>query len=176
MSPQEPLPRELPCPRCEVPLSRHTLVTAVERWQVEVDACTHSCGGVWLDREDFQVDPKAKLLLNQALLAHNVPALKGLTPEGPAECPVCRVPMGPYRWKHTTVPLDRCGQCRGLWFDGHEIAAVQQQLRQSPATPVRPKPGAAPRRTLPLWARGLVGLTVLLLGAAWYATGGLGPR
>jgi Zn-finger nucleic acid-binding protein len=123
-----------------VPLTPSTLKTAVERWEVEVDVCVHSCGGVWIDKADFQVDPKASLLLNRALLAYNVPALKGLLPESQAECPVCVVPMAPYRWKQTDVPLDRCGQCGGLWFDGHEIDSVQRQLQ---ARPQAPRPTAA---------------------------------
>jgi Zn-finger nucleic acid-binding protein len=118
-----------------VPLTPSTLKTTAERWEVEVDVCVHSCGGVWLDKADFQVDPKDSLLLNRALLAHNVPALKGLLPESQAECPVCVVPMAPYRWKQTDVPLDRCGQCGGLWFDGHEIDSVQRQLRERPQAP-----------------------------------------
>lgn len=136
----EPISRSLACPRCVVPLTPSTLKTTVERWEVEVDVCVHSCGGVWLDKADFQVDPKDSLLLNRALLAHNVPALKGLLPESQAECPVCVVPMAPYRWKQTDVPLDRCGQCGGLWFDGHEIDTVQRQLRERPQAP---RPAAA---------------------------------
>ncbi|MFN3430800.1 MAG: zf-TFIIB domain-containing protein [Candidatus Sericytochromatia bacterium] len=160
-------PRVLDCPRCEVPLSRREVTTAGEGWQVEVDVCVDSCGGVWIDKEDFHVDPSANLVLNKALVALNFPALKGLAPEAEAECPVCRVGMVPYHWKHTDVELDRCGQCRGLWFDGNEVAAVQTQLRHAGRQSAVPARAPAPRVNRQLnrivWIMGLAVVAVALL-------------
>lgn len=161
-------PRALNCPRCEVPLVPNSVTTLTEGWKVEVDCCVHSCGGVWIEKEDFQVDPKANLLMNQSLQPLNMPALKGLEPEGQAECPECAIPMEPYQWKHTDVALDRCPQCRGLWFDGNEIASIQRQLREKQAA-AAPLPTVAPpprRNWLPLVVGGLVLVLVLGLVAA----------
>lgn len=157
----EPSSRALNCPRCEVPLAPRVVTTLAEGWEVEVDCCLHSCGGVWIEKEDFQVDPKANLLMNQALQPYNMPAIKGLEPEAQAVCPECAIPMEPYRWKHTDVALDRCPQCRGLWFDGNEITAIQRQLRekQAAAPPLPAQAPAAKRNPMPL----VVGILVVAL-------------
>jgi Zn-finger nucleic acid-binding protein len=165
-------PRALDCPRCEVPLSRRDITTAGEGWQVEVDVCVDSCGGVWIDKEDFHVDPSANLVLNKALVALNFPALKGLSPEAAADCPVCKAPMAVYHWKHTDVELDRCGQCRGLWFDGHEVAAVQTQLRQAGRSAAVPARAPAPQTNRNFNRLSLiVGVVALLAVAALVASG-----
>jgi hypothetical protein len=38
------------------------------------------------------------------------------------DCPQCSKPL--HRAEHGGIFLDVCQSCRGVWFDGHEVAAV----------------------------------------------------
>lgn len=40
------------------------------------------------------------------------------------ECPRCRTALQPAAVPQRSVEVDRCPQCRGIWFDDGEIAAV----------------------------------------------------
>lgn len=46
----------------------------------------------------------------------------GIFWSGAMRCPKCRADMQPV--KHEGVEVDRCGSCRGLWFDAGEIEAL----------------------------------------------------
>ena len=116
------------CPRCAKALSRELVTTAAENWEVEVDVCRPGCGGLWLDDHDFSADAHADLLLNQQLLLLNAPGKTATRPPGAAKCPACAVPFQRWDWHKTGIILDRCKQCKGLWFDGGELRQVQQHI------------------------------------------------
>jgi Zn-finger nucleic acid-binding protein len=123
---KKPTHRLLVCPRCEQPLSAEPFVTAAERWEIEIDVCKHGCGGLWLDGDDFAADPQADLLNHQRLPFANHPIIQGLTYDEEAPCPLCRQVMETFHWNDTSIKLDRCVPCRGVWFDGAEVQAIQQ--------------------------------------------------
>ena len=52
----------------------------------------------------------------------------------PLQCPVCRLPMLP-ETAHG-LELDRCAQCRGLWFDHPELDIYTRQLGPSHANAI----------------------------------------
>lgn len=123
---------ELSCPRCQTPMSTFTVTTDVQHWEIEVDACKR-CGGLWLEDHDFEVDPKAKLLLDDELLALNRGEVDVNT-LAPADCPECRVPMHRYNWNNEGITLDSCTKCHGRWIDGGEIADVRASWGVEPIT------------------------------------------
>lgn len=122
------------CPRCRVPLETHTITTDAEAWQVEVDVCAASCGGIWLEAHDFEIDPQAKLLLDQELAALNKPRKANVNTKAPADCPTCRVAMHRYDWNNEGIHLDACPMCRGRWLDGGEVRTIHKQWDQEPVS------------------------------------------
>lgn len=123
------------CPRCNVSLKPHTITTDVEGWEVEVDVCAESCGGLWLEAHDFEADPQAKLLLDQELLNLNLPVKKAVNTKAPADCPACRVPMHRYDWNNEGIHVDTCPMCKGRWLDGGEMRTIHAQWNQEPVDP-----------------------------------------
>jgi Zn-finger nucleic acid-binding protein len=126
----------LACPRCNVSLKSHTITTDVDGWEVEVDACQDSCGGLWLEAHDFDADPKAKLLLDQELLSLNVPRKKNINTQAPADCPACRIAMHRFDWNNEGIHVDTCPMCKGRWLDGGEMQRVQATWNQEPVDPL----------------------------------------
>ena len=124
----------LSCPRCAVPLTAHTITTDAEAWELEVDVCADSCGGLWLEAHDFEIDPQAKLLLDQELLGLNKPRRKAVNTKAPADCPACRVAMQRYDWNNEGIHLDTCPMCKGRWLDGGEVRAIHDQWEQEPVS------------------------------------------
>jgi Zn-finger nucleic acid-binding protein len=124
----------LTCPRCAVPLRTHSITTDAEAWALEVDVCADSCGGIWLEAHDFEVDPQAKLLLDQELATLNVPRNRKINTKAPADCPACRVPMNRFNWNNEGIHLDSCPMCQGRWLDGGEVATIHKQWDQEPVS------------------------------------------
>jgi Zn-finger nucleic acid-binding protein len=127
----------LTCPRCSVPLKAHTITTDGEAWQVELDVCMDSCGGLWLEAHDFEVDPQAKLLLDQEVASLNIPRKKAINTKAPADCPACRVPMNRYDWNNEGIHLDSCPMCQGRWLDGGEVRTIHDQWDKEPVSDVQ---------------------------------------
>jgi Zn-finger nucleic acid-binding protein len=125
----------LPCPVC--------LGTRMEKVQagpagLVLDRCGR-CRGVWFDHGEVQ---RLRSLPKAAL----APRMEDASPR-PALCHSCHAPLdrdaercGGCGWVQTLdcpvcaramrtaeqggVRLDFCGSCRGVWFDGHEVAAA----------------------------------------------------
>jgi Zn-finger nucleic acid-binding protein len=127
----------LSCPRCNVPLKTHSITTDAEQWQVEVDVCLDSCGGLWLEAHDFEVDPQAKLLLDSEIANLNIPRKKAINTKAPADCPACRVPMNRYDWNNEGIHLDTCPMCHGRWIDGGEVRTIHAQWDKEPVSDVQ---------------------------------------
>ncbi|HEY9722094.1 MAG TPA: zf-TFIIB domain-containing protein [Oscillatoriaceae cyanobacterium] len=124
---------DLACPRCNTAMSTYTVTTDEQHWEIEIDACKH-CGGLWLEDHDFEVDPKARLLLDDELLVLNRGEVNVNTAL-PANCPECGVAMHRYNWNNEGILLDSCKQCHGRWIDGGEIADVRASWGVEPITP-----------------------------------------
>ncbi len=121
------------CPRCRIPLKTHTITTDVEKWQVEVDVCSNSCGGIWLQDHDFNADARANILLDLELVVLNQPkrTIDARLSDGPANCPDCKVAMTRYNWNNKDIYIDNCKRCKGRWFDGGEIRGIYEILRNA---------------------------------------------
>lgn len=126
----------LACPRCNVSLTPHTITTDAQGWEVEVDVCQDSCGGLWLEAHDFDADPEAKLLLDAELLHLNRPVKKTVNTKAPADCPSCRVAMHRFDWNNEGIHVDTCPMCKGRWLDGGEVQTIHAQWNQEPVDPM----------------------------------------
>lgn len=113
--------RTLNCPRCDLPMSTHTIAagTAV----VLVDVCASGCAGIWLDAQDMQLGVDVSDDLQQVTVSPcSVPDTSQ-----PASCPLCRDPMQRYRWNYQSpVILDECATGHGTWIDGGEVQAMEE--------------------------------------------------
>jgi Zn-dependent protease with chaperone function/Zn-finger nucleic acid-binding protein len=120
------------CPRCRVPL-----VSSFYEG-VAVQACP-SCRGklVGQDAMDrilarrevgFGPDLVAKARAFQAHFLENPVEVRKISEAvGPAAyCPACgyRMRPRPYNYQYY-VPVDKCGSCRGIWFDADELEILQ---------------------------------------------------
>ncbi len=109
------------CPSCTANLS-HIKVSAVP-----LDICDHGCGGIWFDEKElshfdewneFNVD---KLLFPQA---------KGKgTIKSKRQCPKCSgevLAVLKFGTK-SSVEIDQCFNCAGIWLDAGELSAIRAQ-------------------------------------------------
>ena len=102
---------------------------------VELDQCD-ACNGFWFD------DGEMARLLPALSSAANVPDLDArIIFEKPArsrinpqrKCPKCAVVMANHNYCYdSNILLDRCPECRGIWMDGGELAAVAQYVKGNP--------------------------------------------
>ena len=70
--------------------------------------------------------------------------------EAPRRCPECRGAMERYRTRG--VDLDRCDDCRGVWFDMHELADAAR-CPLPPVTSTGPSDRRCPCCRVPLEKR-----------------------
>jgi Zn-finger nucleic acid-binding protein len=120
-----------------VPLSTHTITTDGEGWEVEVDVCKTSCGGLWLEAHDFEADPSAKLLMDSELLTLNRTPVRPINTKAPADCPACHVAMHRFDWNNEGIHLDTCPMCKGRWIDGGEVRTIHKQWDVEPVSEAR---------------------------------------
>lgn len=120
----------LNCPRCQSPLTPHSVTTDVEGWQVEIDACDQGCGGLWIEPHDFEADAEARLLLDQELVSLN--RGRAVDTTGPVDCPEGHGPLHRFNWNNENIHLDTCETCQGRWLDGGEIANIQAEWGREP--------------------------------------------
>lgn len=116
------------CPRCDREMRSHLITTDVEKWEVEVDACTEGCGGIWLQQWDFEADGKAKLLHDSEVLELNRRKKPYEESGRPLMCPDGCGRMSAYQWAGTDLELNHCPKCRGRWFDGGEVGTMKAAL------------------------------------------------
>lgn len=107
------------CPRCRASLLQGSI-------QGRKAAGCRQCGGVWLGQKDtedlLREDPDGLDAADRRfpnLVGH------GWSLVGDCACPVCAAPLEPYTpEKPVRVPLDRCPNGHGLWFDDGELSAL----------------------------------------------------
>ncbi|TFG50563.1 MAG: hypothetical protein E4H40_01085 [Candidatus Brocadiia bacterium] len=100
------------CPKCrDIYLKRRR----VEESMVDLDYCPQ-CMGVWFDNRELQyLLPTA---VEQLKMPRNAVRLKIL-------CPKCDKPLYAFHYPDTTVTIEVCKKCMGLWLDCAEF----QQIR-----------------------------------------------
>lgn len=126
-----------PCPVCLGVKLRKTSIG--EDGDLVLDHCER-CGGVWFELGEVQalrrVRPRAlwsriaQRPEPHRMACHDCRTLMGRhDPVCPAcgwknrlDCPVCQVPME--HASHEGIRLDACRECRGVWFDHDELAAI----------------------------------------------------
>lgn len=127
----------LPCPVCLGVTMEQVAVGRIRK--VRLDHCAR-CGGVWFDageiarvrrhrENDFwkRVPKRDDVAVAQCHACHTPFArdLDTCTSCGARTrfaCPACDRPMKARR--HGDLTLDVCKQCKGLWLDHHELAAI----------------------------------------------------
>ncbi len=113
------------CPACDNELE------AIVESDIEVDICTSGCGGMWLDRFEFQKFDE-----------HHEPATALLNLPEPAisvdkserrKCPKCSniVMMRLFHSPKRVVEIDECPGCAGIWLDHGELDTIRELFPSS---------------------------------------------
>lgn len=125
------LASEVACPAC--PAGRPLVSRRLGAANVAILECD-SCGGLWVDREIFEVlaERARSETLPDLDLRPAVPRTAGAAPvQGPFYrcCIVCRTRMTRRNWgQKSGVILDVCQQ-HGVWFDLHELEHLLRWMR-----------------------------------------------
>jgi hypothetical protein len=115
------------CPACDY------VMTGRQVGEITVDACDGGCGGVWFDNFELRrvSEAGAQLLRNVArdpMLRVDLAAKR--------KCPRCaEQPL--FRRFYSRLrrtQVDECPNCGGIWLDGGEFAAIQDERAESPDT------------------------------------------
>jgi uncharacterized protein len=114
------------CPKCRQQSLQEKYIRGAN---VNVDGCP-KCRGLWLDRGE----------LEQAMRAAD-PHLQ--IPGGAvrllAPCPRCAKPLYAFPYPQTTVTIEMCKACGGLWLDAGEFKQIREAREQLPS-PAEPAP------------------------------------
>jgi Zn-finger nucleic acid-binding protein len=127
----------LPCPVClGITMEK---VTIGPRGELQVDHCRR-CGGVWLEHGEVQrlraLDeshlwsalrrqvPGFRMRCHDchALIARADAACPACGWKNTLACPACDRPM--LVESHAGLRLDVCRECKGVWFDHHELESI----------------------------------------------------
>jgi len=104
------------CPKCE----SETFLTFAIR-EIEVDRC-RTCGGIWFDEKELvqllRVSPQELTPLGKGGEQEDLNSKHGKCPRDMA--PLLRV----FSAINPAIIVDTCTQCRGIWLDGGEFAAL----------------------------------------------------
>ena len=130
----------LSCPVClGVTLQK---VTIGPRGDLQVDHCRR-CGGLWLEHGEVQrlrsqsqsslwgaVPRRAESVRMRCHDCHGLmdradAACPACGWNNTLDCPVCDRPM--LTEAHAGLRLDVCRECRGVWFDHHELAEIWKE-------------------------------------------------
>ncbi len=107
------------CPRCQLPMD------IVRDAGIVVDWCK-TCNGLWFDMGE----------LNQYMTDRKSPEkfIKDCKcTKGELPCPVCWESMDEVRAGNFVI--DRCTQCRGLWFDAGEVGMLKEVMTTTTGQP-----------------------------------------
>lgn len=115
------------CPDCGA------LLVARLHEGITLDVCP-SCAGVWFEQGELkaliQQDPSSLLQLEEKVQPKEVRPLG--SPPAARQCPNCADPMVRYRYLGvSSVELDACPRCKGIWVDDGELARMLQALQEA---------------------------------------------
>ena len=103
--------KQLKCPKCE------TKMDVFYQLGVEIDQC-NSCGGVWLDRDEWRALTRSR--------GENAVTLEvvNLQPTD-FKCPRCKAALQEGNHKeHADFRIDHCTNCGGGFFDRGEMVRL----------------------------------------------------
>jgi len=112
------------CPNCGQELKAKTMGS------IEVDECL-SCKGVWFEEDELrkvkdQTDPDLNWM-DFEIWKHRD---EFQVATAPRKCPHCTVDMVTIKYAHTSVEVDYCVHCRGIWLDENEFQKIIEELGQ----------------------------------------------
>jgi Zn-finger nucleic acid-binding protein len=125
------------CPKCGAQLVPAALGNLM------VDGCP-GCGGIWFDYGELAKVAQAGSTGSTVLEASFNPG-GGYGPGGTMSCPSCGAPLHEFEFQHSPgIKLDGCSQCKGIWVDDGELAAIQRRVDEAAgrtyATPTQALP------------------------------------
>ena len=110
------------CPRCRLELVPRDIFTGGRH--ATVGSCM-SCGGLWMRDSDLE---RLSEVVEPVIVEW-----RHLRPEeeqsAPLDCPECENPKPMKKMRSerdARVVLDHCEECGGVWLDGKELQAIQQ--------------------------------------------------
>lgn len=109
------------CPACSEPMSHQDFA------KVCVDHCLTGCRGIWFDSGELKkLDHKLKGM--SPALKEALADPRRSEPRGPIDCPHCRKQMDQLEYEaQTTVTVDRCAGCGGIFLDAGELEAIRER-------------------------------------------------
>lgn len=115
--------RKITCPRCQTALEIDTI--RERSGMIEVDRCP-KCTGIWFDKGELQQVEKITepVLFEIRRLPNEEEQLEIM------DCPSCGEghPMEKHsHFRDENVIFDICTNCEGIWLDGGELEAIQQE-------------------------------------------------
>ncbi len=103
------------CPKCEnLPLKRRTISIK----NLELDRCPE-CKGMWFDEGELCAVLGSKACKSFDISKYAAEMLN-------TDCPRCKVCLHEFCYPGTTVLVDGCRQCKGVWLDNREWSAISQ--------------------------------------------------
>lgn len=110
--------------------NKHGELEKVLFHHVEVDYC-HECLGAWFDQEEFT---EAKNDADEKVnwIDFDIWRDKGKFKVSPSDrrCPVCRLPFVEVAYDGSSVLIDFCKHCKGIWLDRGEFKQIMIYLRK----------------------------------------------
>lgn len=112
------------CPQCNLKLDQALLAG------VEVDYCP-SCYGLWFEEDELQWarDEKDRDLRWLDIELWKDP-VKFHVSRGGKLCPVDRMPLYEVRYGDSSVRVDVCSVCHGVWLDRGEFIEIVEYLKE----------------------------------------------
>lgn len=112
------------CPKCKIELKAKSVGS------LELDEC-EKCGGVWFDKDELR---QAKDITDSDLnwMDFEIWKHKDRFKAKPSEidCPVCNIKTRKIRYGATSVEIDYCPSCQGVWLDENEFKKIIESLEE----------------------------------------------
>ncbi len=110
--------------------NKHGELEKVLFHNVEVDYCP-VCLGIWFDQEElmFAKNDEDKQL---NWLDFDIWRDKGKFKVSPTDrrCPICRIPFIEVGYDNSSVKIDFCKSCKGIWLDRGEFKQIMVYLKK----------------------------------------------
>lgn len=113
------------CPVCHASDLRQQLL----KNGLVVDTCA-KCRGVWLDRGEL-----LRFTSNKEFAQLGIDQLAWNSTEVQRQCPHCQHRMLQGAFADSSIEIDYCSQCEGVWFDAFELKRVIQRSATRESSP-----------------------------------------